>query len=85
MSYYARATFNRRAGMFFAAVVVIVWACMLGACASNQPREFCSVFHPIQVCIAPGCKEATTDQLTDGTAKQILAANQTYQKLCGKG
>lgn len=49
MSYYAHRQFSRRTFMFLAAVVFIVWVCMLSGCQIAPAKDFCQVTPPILV------------------------------------
>jgi len=57
--------------------IVLLCGAILSSCATTPAaRDYCVAFHPIYI--------SKTDVLSDGTEKQVLAANETWAKLCRK-
>lgn len=54
----------------------LVLAMFASACRSGPATDFCAVSAPIFI--------ARADQLTDDTARQVLAHNETWAALCPK-
>jgi hypothetical protein len=58
---------------------------MLNGCVTQPAREFCASFRPIIVhCDPESCAKCAPglDCITDRTAQQIVAANNTWKRLC---
>lgn len=56
-------------------LAVCLMAPLLSSCAATGQGNECAAFIPVYI--------AKADQLTDGTARQILQNNRTGKELCG--